>query len=279
MKSLIKKILPKKVWNFLRHYKRFFRDWIENKGATVCHIKYCGFDVSYGSGDILIPKIRDGKIFEEKMCAEIAHELGGIQSPVLLDIGANIGLISLYAASKLPNAKIYAFEPGPQQSGFFARTVDENKLAGRVTLSAQALGDKEEKKTFITHFSQDASGDGFIDTGRAGEPIPIDVEVTTLDSWWKKNNKLHIDVVKLDTEGSEFLVLKGAENFLREVKPVVYMEIEPKNLKVYPHKRGDILAWLNEHDYNLFSLDGELCTRENFHSFIGRFDTYIARHV
>ncbi len=277
IKSFAKKMLPKTVWNFLRHGRGIARDLWENKGSRVCRTRYCGFDVCYGPGDLLIKKTRDGKIFEEKMCRLIVEDLGKAADPVFLDIGANIGLISLYVASKLPTARIFAFEPGPKQSGFFARTIALNGLAERVTLAADAVGEKEEKKTFMTHFSQDASGDGFIDTGRAGEPTSIDVTVRTLDAWWVEAGRPKVNVVKIDTEGSELLVLRGATTFLASVRPVVYLEIEPKNLKVYPYKRDDILKWFQAHDYRLSTLDGELCTPENFTGFIGRYDTYIAR--
>ncbi len=267
---------PKRVWNFLRHYQAIVKDRIMNGGSALCHIPYCGYDLWYGAGDILIKKIRPSRIFEEKMCKAITSELPP-SGAVFLDVGANIGLISLYVASHAPGTCIYAFEPGPQQHRYFAMTIQKNALSHRITLSPQALGNKEGMVQFITHFSPDSSGDGFFDTGRAGEPIPVDVQMITFDLWWKRAGKPRVDVMKLDTEGSELWILEGATEFLENVRPVLFLEIEPKNLVVYPHTRDDILVWLQQHKYSLFTLGGEECTRENFASFIGRYDTYVAR--
>jgi len=277
IKNLFKYILPKKLWNFIRHYKDLLRDWASNRGAKVCRIDYCGFRLCYSPGTILIKKIRDGKIFEEKMCKAIADELKKSPKPVMLDIGSNIGLISLYSMANVPDLKIYAFEPGPHQNEFFGKTISENKLDQKIVLSSEALGNKEGSMTFISHFSPDCSGDGFIDTGRAGEPIPVEVPVTTLDKWWSENSEQKIDVMKIDIEGAELWALEGAVNLLRQVKPVIFMEIEPKNLKVYPYDRDSIFKWLDEHGYSLYTLDNELCTAENWGSFAGKYDTYIAR--
>ena len=280
IKKTIKKILPKKLWNFLRHYKEIVRDFALNRGKEVCRISYVGFTLCYGRGSILIKKIRSGKIFEEEMCEKIVEELKKQPGTSFLDIGANIGLISLYVQSKLPNIQTYAFETGPHQLEYFGKTISENHLEKKIILSGKAFGNGTKKVTFMTHFSQDCSGDGFIDTSRAGEPIPITVDMITVDSWWNTiAKKTRIGVVKMDTEGAELWILQGAEKFLKEDKPIIFLEIEPKNLQVYPYKRDDILQWFLSHSYKLFTLDNEECAVQNFASFIGKYDTYIARPV
>lgn len=277
IKNTAKAMLPKTAWNFLQHHKSILRDIIDNRGAEVCRIEYRGRTLLYGRGDSLIKKIRNGRIFEEKMCRAIVDDLAKKQGSGFLDIGANIGLISLYVLSERPNTKIYAFEPGPYQSEYFEKTIAENKLETQIELTRNALGDRNEKVTFMTHFAQSSSGDGLIDTKRAGAAIPVTVDMTTLDLWWSSAKKPNIGVVKIDTEGAELWILRGAEKFLEEMKPVIFLEIETKNLQVYPYTRNDILKWFIEHSYNLYTLDNELCTLENFSSFIGKYDTYIAR--
>ena len=278
IKNFFKKILPKSLWNFLRHHRAILRDRATNFGSAQCHIPYRGYDLCYTAGTILIKKIRNEKIFEEKMCKAIEAELSLHNQPVFADIGANIGLISLYILSKLPQARIYAFEPGPSQNEQFRRTIARNGLEKSVTLSNYALGEKSGTVNFFTHFSPDSSGDGFMDTGRAGEPISITVPMISFDEWWAKTGKPRISVMKIDTEGAELLVLRGASHVLKELRPVIYLEIEPKNLRVYSYSRNDILKWFFEdHAYTLHTLDGELCTTENFEKFIGHYDTYVAR--
>lgn len=276
IKQHIKRITPPKIWNFLRHHKDIILDRINNIGRKVCKIKYFGYDVSYLPGDILVKKIKGNKIFEEKMCLKIESELNKHNDAVFVDIGANIGLISLFMKSRIKKTKIFAFEPGPYQSQMFGRTISTNNIEG-VFLNKIALGSEDKTVQFISHFSPDSSGDGLIDTGRAGEPIPVSVRMMKLDSWWLENQKPMIHVMKIDTEGSELLILRGAKDAIRQTRPTIYIEIEPKNLKVYPYKRDDLLLWFHENDYSLYTLDGNECLESNFTSFIGKYDTYIAR--
>jgi hypothetical protein len=128
----------------------------------------------------------------------------------------------------------------------------------------------------MSHFSPDCSGDGLIDTGRAGEAFPVEINMITIDLWWANLSYPQINVVKIDVEGAELLVLKGGEKFIDKCGPIIFLEIEPKNLKVYPYKKEDILKWLNEHDYNLFTMDNNLCTIENFNKYLSE-DTFVAR--
>lgn len=271
--------MPKWAWNFLRHYRGITRDWLLNKGAAVCHIDYCGYRLCYSPGTILIKKIRQGKIFEEKMCKSIVGELNKSPEPVFLDVGANIGLISLYVAAKTPHVKIFAFEPGPHQNELFNKTIAVNNLGRTINLSEKVLGNKNGVVTFISHFSQDCSGDGFIDTGRAGEPIPVEVPITTIDHWWNEIGRPRVTVMKIDIEGAELWALEGAVDFLQQAKPTIFMEIEPKNLKVYPYTRDDIFKWLSANDYALYTMDNHLCTEKNWDSFVGTYDTYVARPI
>lgn len=265
MKKLFKKILPKSVWNFLRHYRAIVVDRVSNFGSSICTISYCGFTLYYSAGTILIKKIRNGKIFEEEMCKSISDRLSAKDKPILLDIGANIGLISLYVLSKVPSVKIFAFEPGPDQNKHFGITIEKNNLKNSITLSNKAVGEREERKKFMTHFSPDSSGDGFVDTGRAGEPIAIEVEVTTIDSWWKNNGMPKVDVVKIDIEGAELLAFRGATEFLKQARPVIYFEVEPKNLVAYGYTADDVLNWFKTQSYTVRVLQAE-----------GKQDTYIA---
>jgi FkbM family methyltransferase len=276
IKNIVKKITPAPIWNFLRHYKAIIFDRLSNFGHSVCSIKYCGFDLFYLPGDLLVKKIRNNKIFEQKMCDKIEKELHSSNSNTFMDIGSNIGLISLYVSSKIKNISIYAFEPGPNQSKMFEKTILKNNL-NSISLYKIALGNEDKSVTFVSHYSPDSSGDGLVDTGRAGQPIPVSVPMMRLDTWWKKNNEPQIDVMKIDTEGSELLILQGAMVMIQSTKPIIYIEIEPKNIKVYPYTRDDLFLWFQYNNYSLYTLDNELCTHTNFASFIGKYDTYIAR--
>lgn len=278
--SSLKKHVPDPLWQAIRHPYFKALDFFRDLGPLVRHRKYCGIVLYYNRGNNIIRRLKKEPIFEKEMCQAIVKELEKAANPVFLDIGANIGLISLYVISKISDVKIHAFEPGPVQRSSLLMTVEKNGFNGTVTIYAEALGKEAGTATFYSHDPKYVAGDGFIDTGRARDAHPIEVSINTLDAWWASAGKPAVQVVKIDTEGAELWVLQGASAFLKMCKPVIFMEIEPQNLRVYPYNHFDILEFLSNQGYGLFTLSGEKVGKENFNAFIQKKkDTYVARHL
>jgi FkbM family methyltransferase len=220
---------------------------------------YLGYTLFYSKGTALVERIKkDNSIYEPKTSSFLIKAMENLENPCFIDIGANIGLISLYVLKNVPNVMIYAFEPGPHQNGLFQKTIVQNNLFNSIELSELALSDKDGQSTFYVHGTKNVSGDGFTDTGRAGEAHEIKVTTTTIDSWWNKKNRPQIDVMKIDTEGSELLVINGALEMLATCKPIILTEISNLNLKSYPYKSIDVLKRLYDIGYTVYSEDGEL---------------------
>jgi FkbM family methyltransferase len=277
LSNRIKARTPEPVWATARRAWYGALNVIHHLGPYVRTRNYCGLTFFYNRGSSIMNRLKNEPIFEEKMCVSIAHELQKKEHPVFVDVGANLGLILAYVVSKVPDVKVFAFEPGPAQRRLLEMTVAENHLDQRVTVYADGLGKEAGKAVFQTHDPRYVAGDGFIDTGRARAAHAIDVNVTTLDIWWKSENSPQVSVVKIDTEGAELWILQGAVSLLAGAAPVLYLEIEPKNLRVYPYDHMDILSFLHEHEYQLFTLDNAEVTEENFSGYIGIEDTYVAR--
>jgi hypothetical protein len=134
------------------------------------------------------------------------------------------------------------------------------------------VSDSKAEVEFHVHSKTHSSGDGFKDTGRAGESKTIKVNTTTLDRWWSDSNKPNVNLVKIDTEGSEILVLRGAKDLLLLSKPVIIIEICYLNYEKYSYQFVDFIDTLKELNYTLFDLKGEnKITIENHQSFIDQF--------
>lgn len=279
LSNKIKAHTPSAVWKFIRCGWYGLIDLVEKVEPYVRTREYCGITFYYNRGSSIMSRLTKEPVFEEEMCRSIEQDLqkGGVD-PVFLDVGANLGLISAYVISKIPTVKIFAFEPGPAQRELLKMTVAKNGLSEKITVYADGLGKEPGKAVFHTHDPKFVAGDGFIDTGRARAAHAIEVNVTTLDVWWESQNRPEVAVVKIDTEGAELWILQGAMKMLEKARPVLYLEIEPKNLKVYPYNHLDIFAFLEQNQYQLFTLEGVRVTNENFDTHIGIEDTYIARH-
>ena len=172
-------------------------------------LNYEGFRVFYSRGTSIVERFKKEGNFEEESANRIALELEGVQSPSIMDVGANIGLVSLNILSKVRDASIFAFEPGPHQFKLFQKTIAANDLEEIIALKQIALGDHNGKERFTVHHTMHASGDGFFDTGRAGRSKSIEVDVCTIDSWWIESGRPMIHLIKIDTEGAELYGLTG----------------------------------------------------------------------
>lgn len=276
MKDFFKKIIPQKLWVFLRAHRAWFFDVVTNLGASECKRSYQGFTVYYNSGNALIDRLRKERYFEKDLCGRIIKDLESSENKTFLDIGANIGLVTLSVLAKIPQATVYAFEPGPLQAGFFEKTVNENKIIDQVTFYRKAFGESAGEATFFVHDGADIAKDGFKNTGRGEGGHDITVSVETLDNWWRMAGKPKVVSVKIDTEGAELFVLRGGAEFLLTVKPVLYLEIEPSNLVAYPYTAADIIRFLDSIGYDVSTLDDDEVSPENISGFTKEFDTYRA---
>ncbi len=291
MKSLAKIFLPN---YFIRLVKLVIRQptvlyrksviFTDNWKPFIRTINYKGFISYYSKGTSIIeingsPPVRFGGTYEPEESIFVVNELLKVSQPVFLDIGANIGLMTLNVLVQVPSTNIFAFEPSPHPRSLFEQTIAVNQLKDRVTLYEYALGAEPGEISFASHVTEHASGDGFIDTGRAGDVEYITVSVQTLDNWWKEVGRPRIDVIKMDTEGSEFWILQGGVEMLYSCQPVIVCEIHPINLHAYPYNYLDILKWLNAHEYSLETLGGTVITSNNFSQFLEICETFVARSL
>lgn len=216
--------------------------------------EYAGFVLVYGRGNSLVGRIEQVGGYEPETIEALVGALAGSESRVLVDVGANIGLVSLAALAGVPDAMVYAFEPGPHQHRLLEETIRRNRLERRLELSPLALSDTAGTADFAVHSSRHAAGDGFRDTGRGGRSRSVRVRTGTLDGWWDEHGRPAVAVVKIDTEGSELLVLRGGARMLRSCRPVLFLEIHESNLRVYPFDGDDVRREIEAMGYRLEEL-------------------------
>ena len=118
--------------------------------------------------------------------------------PVIIDCGANIGLSVLYFKSLHPEATIYAFEPNPKAFTLLERNVKDNGLRN-VALYNRALAAADGETTIFVN-NDPASLHASLNARRGGD-VPIKVAGYRLSHLIQEIG--HVDLVKIDTEGSE----------------------------------------------------------------------------
>jgi FkbM family methyltransferase len=145
----------------------------------------------------------------------------------VVDAGANLGLFTVLAASTVgPSGRVYAFEPNPERLRSLIRNVERNGFAN-VVPSGCALSDRQGTEDFnVVLDGWDAySSLGAIESGRASRTVSV--EMDTLDD---AGGRLGVDLdrlrlIKIDVEGWEEFVLRGAGTMLAGPgAPVVIFE-------------------------------------------------------
>jgi FkbM family methyltransferase len=150
---------------------------------------------------------------------------------VFYDIGANIGYYSLLAAMENPDIEVVAFEPASGPLHYLKENVRINNF-NNIEVEDVALSEKNGSITFFeiknkkyTYLEHNLAGEG-----NAGSKtkkrnfVPIEVKTKTFNEYVSDKNQENIDLVKLDTEGTEHLILKNADIILEQMKPIFICE-------------------------------------------------------
>jgi FkbM family methyltransferase len=137
---------------------------------------------------------------------------------IVIDAGAWIGDFAAYAASK--GASVYAFEPTAE---IFAMLEETAQLNGHITPVRKGLGQADQTVT-LYHAEPENSGGNTTLRKRllkdSKNPVSTEtIDVTSLDDFVRENSIPRIDFIKVDIEGAERDMLKGARHVLKTFAP------------------------------------------------------------
>jgi FkbM family methyltransferase len=141
---------------------------------------------------------------------------------VVYDIGAHVGYFTLLSSVLVGNSgKVYAFEPAKKVFKLLEKHIKINRCKN-VDIFNKAISDKNGVGFFDT-------GDGSW-TGKISSKGEYEVEMVKLDDFVLKNNISPPNVIKIDVEGEELNVLKGAKNLLTEYSPLIFLSAHGQQL-------------------------------------------------
>jgi FkbM family methyltransferase len=176
-----------------------------------------------------------------------------------LDVGSHVGYLTILMSHLVgPQGCVAAFEPVPESFHTLHENVALNHLQN-VRAECMALGEREGAMTLFCDSAQELSWTPSVAayTALGADLKRISVPVRTLDDYLRTSH-LHPNLVKIDVEGAELSVLRGASQMLREARPVVLIEIHDLG----PSHRADILNLLHSCRYSVEEVDSR--NRETF---------------
>lgn len=169
---------------------------------------------------------------------------------VIFDVGANNGHTSLVFSQQIGNdGKIYSFEPDNINYKRAEKNIQLNNVKN-IQLLKYGIGSKSEK---LKLFNIDESNLGMNRIMKDDSKYSYqEIDVISLDNFISSNNINKLNIIKIDVEGFEKEVLLGAENTIRQFKPIIYIEVNNNFLKEHQTSASEIYNFFKSISYTLY---------------------------
>lgn len=198
--------------------------------------------------------VAEAGMYEPHLTEAISACLG--PGGTFLDVGANIGWFSLLAASLVGDTgQVVAVEADRDNSDLLLASLEANSYS-HVTVLTVAAGDRAGVMRLQQLGGSNAAAYRIDEPGSAGDRLVTAVALDQLAGMFSR-----LDVIKIDVEGSELLVLRGAGELVDRFRPVIFMEYSPGMLLRFSESSTDDLQkWVDVHGYaaSLLTFDGEV---------------------
>jgi FkbM family methyltransferase len=173
-----------------------------------------------------------------------------LANTTVIDVGANVGLITVPLSSICLNARFMAIEPSVANIEILEKNIRSNNIHDRVEIVRCALGSQVGTMTLIRESQFGSStGNARLDTNSSNAEVTENVRIDTLDSVWKQHGKPSVSFVKIDVEGFEYPVLCGAKMMLSECRPIIYGEFHNVLMPKNGHNFLDVLQLFDSANY------------------------------
>jgi FkbM family methyltransferase len=153
-------------------------------------------------------------VYEDDLTSKIL-DVKNNKGGLMVDVGANYGYYSLLWCGNSLNNKAICFEASPRNLNAITNNITKNDLNNQIILEMLAVSDHIGK----IHFDQgpnEQTGWGGISNALKGENL-VEVDTISLDKYFNTNN-VAIEVLKIDTEGADYFVIKGAIELLKQYR-------------------------------------------------------------
>jgi len=176
-------------------------------------------------------------------------------SGLLVDVGANVGALCIATLLGVEDARCVAFEPQTRVADALVEMAEVNQVdieLHRLAVSS-SQGDavlKYPVDPSIAGWASIADRPNFYEAlNKKVESQTESVKVTTLDTWWNEAGRPDVQLVKVDTQGTEVDILEGGAELFQTV-PFLFIEIHGPTLAEHGRTTDDLLDELEALDYD-----------------------------
>jgi FkbM family methyltransferase len=178
----------------------------------------------------------------------------------VFDVGANTGYYTvLFSHIVGPNGRVHAFEAVPPTFAALSSRLVGERVFANVTPNAAAICDTAGQLVELT-LPGDDHGQASLAAHTSGSwassnRTSFQVESMTLDLYAETNGIRKVDFVKIDVEGAELLVLRGARSLLSRDKPTILLEFFEGWSRDFKYGAKELITLLADVGYSYFCLD------------------------
>jgi FkbM family methyltransferase len=186
-------------------------------------------------------------------------------SMVFVDVGANQGEFSVYVAKRVPYGRVLAFEPKESSYRLLAENIRLNRFSNVSTYNFglhQQSGmfamyepdEKElERQTHIPGLSNE--GVATIYKSQDRSLLSGTMRVEAFDEVFAETGLDRLDIIKIDAEGAELPVLRGAYKSLKQYRPAILLEFNKETFDAAGYTSTDIVDFLADLNYEFYTVD------------------------
>lgn len=169
-----------------------------------------------------------------------------------VDVGANIGVMSIFASQQVEiEGKILAYEAHPKTVELLKENIQLNQLAN-IQVYQYALGSTESSTKIYDNWQINRGGASLIVKNE--QSVSYDIKVHCLDSVFPENTIPK--VIKIDVEGFELEVIKGACSIIQKFHPILIIELSENRKNVHASSTEIIDLVKSLGDYQIYKLKG-----------------------
>jgi FkbM family methyltransferase len=190
-------------------------------------------------------RYRRGELHEPPVSAELARRAR--RARVFADVGAHVGYYSCIAGALNEHLSLFLFEMNRDMVGAIARNLAANGLSDAVIVN-RPVADRHRLVGYARASRE--PGLSMRDPAGAAESGLVPAETVTLDAFFAERGAWP-DLIKIDVEGAELEVLRGAREIVARHHPVLFVEVHPRLLGNFGSSAEQVYAFLREHGYAL----------------------------
>jgi FkbM family methyltransferase len=168
------------------------------------------------------------------------------KAKTIFDVGGNIGFTAMYFSTLNSTACIFAFEPHPKT---FQRAQDNLSVNNFKNIYFQKLGLGDKPDT-VKLFEVNSNNPGMNRIIPGNNDFPhVTIEIDTIDNFVQVKGIEKIDFMKIDVEGFELSVLKGAAKTFQKQLPILFIELDDDNLRENNSSAKELVELLSSYGY------------------------------